>query len=411
MNMEESPAVQPESHNDFDIVGITGMSHWKDGIANIAEQFKASTVIVGGSWASLYPKEALSIESIDYVCLGEGERVWKDFLQKFPAVDGIEGLGYRDAATNEIKLNSQKTRIMNLNELPMPAWDLVHNLNKYQNVSVYTSRGCPYNCIFCSDNTMWGHEWRAKDPDIVVKEIEQLVNVHKVNHIVFNDENMTMNPKRFEQICQGVIDKKIKVNFSAVQGVRVDRLPKSLLQAMKNAGFKSVAFSPESGCQRVLNEVIHKNLDLSTVEPVIKTSCEIGLNTQANFVVGFPDEKMEEVEETIQFADRLRALGCNVYVGNAIPFPDTELYRKAKADGRLLYDGEKLTEITSYPHKPRKIHCFSSPHWKPEEIIEICKKEYKKDLKALTNRTPKSEILLKSLRHPVKAINRVKKMI
>jgi radical SAM superfamily enzyme YgiQ (UPF0313 family) len=409
LNMEDFPCEEK-----FDVCGITGMSTWKESIISILSLIKTfgttHTVIVGGSWASLYPEEVLSHKGVKYVCLDEGEKVWKEFLQKYPHVKGIEGLGYRENG-NEIVLNQQKTHITDLNSYPLPAWHLVKNLNKYSSVSLYTSRGCIFDCCFCSNRSQWGHQWRARSPESVVNEIEILTKKFKVKNIVFNDENMTLDPKRVEAICQGVIDKNIKVSLNCVQGVRVDKLPFELLDLMKKAGFRQISFSPESGCERVLKEVIHKNLDLKFVEPVVKHATEIGLHTMAKFVVGFPWETKAEVEETLRFAEKLRSLGCESYVGNVIPFPDTELYAKAKAEGYLRFSDAEIAKVASDTRQPRKIHCLTSPYWMPEWIIEVCAEQYKKDMQAVLKRTPKTRLIKHAVKHPIMMLKKLRKAI
>ena len=386
----------------FDIVGVTGQSSWKNQIIEVANSFPNSTVIVGGSWASLYPEEALSHKNIKHVCVGEGERVWSEFLHLYPNVEEIEGLGSKN------KINPQTSRVMNLETYPSPDWSLLKNVSRYKSVSIYGSRGCCYNCCFCSDKTIWGHEWRARSAESVVSEIEDLVKVFKVKNIVFNDENMTLNPERVADICIGVISRKIKVSLNCVQGVRVDKLPFELLDLMKQAGFKQISFSPESGCERVLKEVIHKNLDLKFVEPVVKHATEIGLHTMAKFVVGFPWETKAEVEETLRFAEKLRSLGCESYVGNVIPFPDTELYAKAKAEGYLRFDSKTRDRIASDMSQPRKVHLLNSPHWKTEWIIQVCADQWRKDMQAVMKRTPKSRLIKHTVRHPITMLKKLR---
>ncbi|MDI6903873.1 MAG: radical SAM protein [Candidatus Bathyarchaeia archaeon] len=299
--------IEPLPKDDYDLVGITGLSLWKKQIIETSKKLDEKPVIVGGPWASLYPYDALSNPSIDYVCVGEGEEeTFRDFLLCYPNVEKVESIGYK--AKEEVKLNQRRPFISNLDSLPFPAWYLL-KLRRYRRVSVVTSRGCPYNCIFCSDHTLLGRRWRARSVASVVSEIEMLVTEYGVKHITFGDENMTLIPERFEQICETLIKKGVKAEFDAIQGVRADKLSPKLLELMKKAGFTEIIIAPESGSQRVLDEVIHKNLDLSVVEHVVRKCKEIGLRCGAFFVIGFSWETMEEIQETVKFADKLRGLG------------------------------------------------------------------------------------------------------
>lgn len=393
----------PFNLDRYDLVGITGLSLWKRSIIETSNLFGMTPVIVGGPWASLNPLEALMVDSIDYVCVGEGEETFRDFLEVYPDVEGVRGIGYKKKG--KLLLNEPRPFIDDLDKT-IPAWHLL-DLQKYKKTSVVTSRGCPFNCIFCSNHTLLGHKWRPRSVESVLEEIDLLVNKFGVKHITFGDENMTLIPERFTQICKGIIDRGIKAEFDAIQGVRADRLPFNLLDLMKKANFTDIIIAPESGSQRVLNEVIHKNLDLSIVEPVVKHCRDIELRCGAFFVIGFPWETMEEIKQTTSFADKLRKLGCSCYVGNALPFPDTELYSKAKTEGFLRFDGEELDDILYYLGKPRKIHCLSSPYWNPEEIIKICEKEQKKNLIMVYRHYTLREVIKKFFKHPVGSLKKV----
>ena len=398
----------PRDKLDYDIVGITGLSLWKKSIIETSKIFGSLPVIVGGPWASLSPHEALAISSIDYVCIGEGEETFRDFLQAYPNVEDVNGIGYKDGEDKSV-LNDPRPFIDDLDK-SIPAWHLLE-LQKYKRTSVVTSRGCPYRCIFCSDHTLLGRKWRPRSVESVLEEIDLLVNKFGVKHITFGDENMTLIPERFEQICEEIIYKGIKVEFDAIQGVRADRLPFKLLDLMEKAGFSEIIVAPESGSQRVLDEVINKSLDLSVVEPVVKHCRDIGLKCGAFFVIGFPWETREEIQQTITFADRLRELRCSCYVGNALPFPDTELYAKAKIEGFLRVDGEELEDILYYLGKPRRTHCLSSPYWESDQIVEICEREHKKNLRMVYDHYSAREILKKFVNQPIRSLKKAMRVI
>jgi len=402
MNIERLP-----QQKNYDLVGITGLSLWKKSIIETSKKFDDTPVIVGGPWASLYPYEALSEPSIDYVCVGEGEITFQEFLKHYPNIKDVRGIGYKKAEKHYV--NPRRSFIDNIDDY-LPAWHLIKT-ERYRCVSVVTSRGCPFNCVFCSVHTLVGRTWRARSVESVITEIELLVNKYGVKHITFGDDNFTLKPERAEQICEAIIDRGIKAEFDAIQGVRADRLPFKLLELMKKAGFTEIIIAPESGSQRGLDEVIHKSLDLSVVEPVVKKCKDIGLQCGAFFVIGFPWETIDEIEQTVKFADKLRGLECSCYVGNALPFPDTELYAKAKAEGFLRFDGKELEDILYYLGEPRKTHCLSSPHWLPEEIVKICEHQEKKNLWCTYNRYTFSQAMSKLIRHPIRSVKKILKVI
>ena len=359
----------PSDKNVFDVVGVTGVSRQKEEIMTVARQFPHATVVVGGCWATYSAEEVLQEKSITYVCVGEGELWWKQFLLNYPKAPLSERLPLKD-----------------LDAVPFPAWNLVPNLPRYGRLSIWTSRGCPFMCNFCSVHNYFSRDWRCRSPASVVQEIKRDVALFKVKHFIIVDDNPTLDPVRFQEICEGISGLGIKLRFDADAGLRVDRLPDSLLYAMKHAGFRRIQINPESGVQRVLTEVIHKNLDISKLFHVAEYARSIGLDVDACFIIGFPKETMEEVKVTIETAHQLRKLGCNAYVGNAVPNPKTSLYEESKREGYLRFGDEELAKLNAFGDKERTIHCLSSPFWKPEDIIQLHLAECKTDRRSSVKR-------------------------
>jgi radical SAM superfamily enzyme YgiQ (UPF0313 family) len=386
--------VQPLSdvEEDVDLFGVTGLSLWQNNIINLVNRL-GKPCIIGGNWATQKPESVLAKTKAKWVCVGEGENIFKDFLQSYPSP----------------KLTRELAIVEDLDDLPMPSWNLL-KLDKYKRVSVETSRGCPYKCVFCAVHVYNGRGWRAKSVSRVLSEIEKVVSLTDCR-ITFGDANLTFDVERFERICDGIIERKIKAEFDVIQGVRADRLPFHLLKKMRKAGFVEVIIAPESGSQRVINEVIHKNLDLTKVLPVARNCLKIGLQLGAFFVIGFPDETLSEIQMTLDLASKLRDLKCGTYVGNALPLFGTPLYESAKRDGYLRFDGQELEDNINSLGIPREIHCLTSPHWKPEQIIEICKREHKLNLRNVYRFYSKSDIIRKSLLHPDRALKKLVKML
>ena len=151
---------------------------------------------------------------------------------------------------------------------------------------VITSRGCPYNCVFCSIHTIWGRQWRYRRPENVVEEIETIVSKYKIKEIDFEDDNLTLNRKRAEKIFDLLTERDLGIEWHTPNGVRADTLDEPLLRKMKRSGCSTIWIGVESGDQDVLDNIIRKNLKLDTVEHVVKLPHKVGIQVGCFLLLG-----------------------------------------------------------------------------------------------------------------------------
>ena len=311
--------------------------------------------VVGGPHVSAAPAQFLEeAKTADIVVIGEGEYAMLDILDSLARrenLSDVPGIAFRNGTA--IVQTSPRPWLKNLDELPYPAYHLV-NMEQYlepktieyrsfkdRSISMITSRGCPFNCCFCSVHLHMGKSFRSHSADYVVNHIEHVVNKYRAKTIFFEDDNLTLDMERFEAICDKIIERGIRVNWETPNGVRADCLNPKLLKKMKESGCQSLFFGIESGDQEVLDTVIGKSLDLKKVIEVAKTCKELGLKTGAFYIIGFPGEKRKNMLQTIEFALRLRAnydVGMHLFV--ATPSIGTRLYEQCRQGG---YIKENLT--------------------------------------------------------------------
>jgi anaerobic magnesium-protoporphyrin IX monomethyl ester cyclase len=396
-----------------DIIGIAGPFTCQIGnsvkISNLAKQVDPSILtVVGGPHVTSVPKEFLEEEKdVDIVVTGEGEYAMLDIAQYFEGkkqLGEILGIAYRKEG--KVMLNSPRPFIRNLDELPYPAYDLVdmeHYLSpkkigyrSFRNraISMITSRGCPFNCCFCSVHLHMGREFRAHSANYVLNHIQYVVEKFDVHNLFFEDDNLTLDLSRFEVICDGLIEKKIKIGWETPNGVRADCLNFNLLQKMKKSGCQSVFFGVESGDQQILDNVICKNLDLDRVVEVAKLCRDIGLKTGAFYIIGFPGEKKENMQRTVDFALKLkRDFDVGMHLFFATPSYGTRLYEECKTKGYI----QKNLAWNSFAEarQPKGMPLISTEDFASEEVKEIAAKaleEYKK-LSLLNNiKNPKKAL-------------------
>lgn len=289
-----------------DIIGISSTTITYNSCVNILKHIKSflpSTIkVVGGPHASIIPHEFLNYS--DFVVYGEGE---------YTVLEVIETLeNNRDPSTIKgLVLKRDKTiietfprpLINDLDSLPLPARDLLpmeaYSDNKG---AILTSRGCPFNCIFCNSHLIFGKKFRARSPKNVVDEIEYLIKTYNVQVIRILDDMFTSNRKRVLEICDEILNRGLNIGWELTNGTRVDKVDKELLKKMHEAGSYRIYYGIESGSERVL-KLLRKDINLDQARRVVKWTKEIGIEVGGFFMIGGPGETMETIRETENFID------------------------------------------------------------------------------------------------------------
>lgn len=354
-----------------DIVGITIIFSLNALVAyhlamNIKKTVKVP-IVFGGPHPSVKSDECLKYA--DYVIAQEGE------VSMLNLVETLEAGGKHE------RLTISKP-IPNLDSLPFPARDLIP-MNEYFTsarmsmihgikgvtrwVTIITSRGCPRGCSFCVIHRTMGRGWRPRSSSNVLSEIDSLVKGYGIIDVVIEDDNATLNPDRMREICVELAKRDYRLNFYVPNGIRADTLDGDLLSKMAGVGFKEIWIAPESGSQRVVDDVIGKKQSLRKVEEVVKQGTSLGLKVSCFFVVGNPGETLKEIYETINYAKNLRKLGMHRYHwGYATPYWGTRLYDDCvKKD--YLVDGFDNNSIT--PSTPSIV----TPEWSLRDLFEVKK--------------------------------------
>jgi anaerobic magnesium-protoporphyrin IX monomethyl ester cyclase len=372
-----------------DIVGIaspfTCQAENAIRVGDIAKEVDSNILtVVGGPHVTAVPVEFLEeAKNIDIAVIGEGEYTMLDIVKFFEGakkISDVQGIAYRKDGA--VKQNELRPFIEDLDELPYPAYHLV-DMEQYLNprkieyrsfkdraVSMITSRGCPFNCNFCSVHLHMGKKFRAHSVNYVINHVEYVINKFGVKTIFFEDDNLTFDLKRFEAICDKIIEKGIRFNWETPNGIRADYLTLSLLKKMKKSGCQSVFFGIESGDQHVLDNIINKSLNLKEVVKVAKMCKDIGISTAAFYIIGFPGEKKENMLRTVELALRLKKdfdVGMLLHV--ATPSLGTRLYEECKKKGYI--QGELTPRAFAEVRQTRGMPLISTEDFMASEVKEI----------------------------------------
>jgi anaerobic magnesium-protoporphyrin IX monomethyl ester cyclase len=342
-----------------DAVGMGGMTFEADEIKMVAglvkKEFPACKVVCGGPHASSAPEDLAADPNIDFVVIGEGENTAKELfaaLEKGLDTSAIAGLAFKDPGG--VTRTRPRELVENLDSLPLPAWDLL-DLERYfslwtkhsmgplpaseRAMTIITSRGCPYGCIYC--HKIFGRRTRFRSPESVLAEMEILVKRLRVEEIEIADDIFNLDLPRAKAICDGMVSRGLKVFLSFPNGLRSDRMDEELVLKMRAAGTYEVAYAIETATPR-LQKLIGKNLDLEKARHMVRFTDAQGINVRGFFMLGFPGETAAEMRATVDFALNEPFLHADIlYV---TPRPNTPLFELAK---KIKPDFEKA-KIKTY---------------------------------------------------------------
>ncbi len=310
-----------------DWVGITAMTTKMGSAFRLAEISKECNsnlvVIMGGPHPTLRPEEVLrNSKAVDLVVRGEGERIISELVKPKSFLKNIKGISYRDHG--QIVHNPSPEPIQELDSLSIPARDLLISEKFYAPEEMgllMTSRGCPFQCTFCSSKGIWGRGIRYRSVDSVIKEIEEVIQIYGTKQFSLKDDIFTLNKERVIEFCQKLKQRKININWDC--NVRVGLIDKDLLRLMKKTGCNGVKIGIESGNQRIL-DLMKKGITVEQIEKTAKILSKSGIHWTGYFMMGLPTETKEEIKDTLCLMKRIKPDYASISVYEA--FPGTELF-------------------------------------------------------------------------------------
>lgn len=310
----------------------------------LKKELPEAWLVLGGPHLTSTPLATMENSLFDIGVIGEGEFTMLELVNQVKSgkldLEKIKGIIYKDQ--EQIKITAPRPYLEDIELLPFPARHLFPPLDQYSPIlasyiktplaHLITSRGCPYQCIFC-DRKIFGNVFRARSAKSVVDEIEELINRHGAKEIKFFDDTFTFDKARVYAIIDEIHKRNLKFPWSCL--TRVNHVDKPLLEAMKKSGCWQVLYGLESGDQRILN-IMKKGITLEQSRNAVVWAKAAGLNIRGSFVIGVPGETMESINRTINFAKSLPLDSANFYALTL--YPGNELYELAKKEGTIFHE-------------------------------------------------------------------------
>lgn len=336
-SIERIVALQP------DYVGATVMTATMNLTSRFFETLKTRLpkvpIIVGGPHISALPEQSLvDAPAFDVCIIGEGDYT---ILELLDALDnghdlaGIDGIAYRNASGTILR-TKLRSPIMNLHNLPLPAFHLINPalyrsygwqgwINGYRQPFgvIFTGRGCVGKCNFCAAHSVFGRGVRYFSLEQIKAQINFLVEEWQVRILHFLDDTFTANRKMVEDICDYIIDKGYHQRLEIMVSSRVDTVHPPTLKKMREAGVRWICFGVESGNNEMLKRM-HKNITVDQVHRAFQMARDAGLFIVGNFMIGHIGETEASARDTLRLSCELDYEYSSFAI--AIPLPGTELY-------------------------------------------------------------------------------------
>lgn len=333
--------------------------------------FPKAVLVAGGEHITAAPEFSLTqAPGLDYAVRGEGEETLIELLDTLASdadLESVAGIVLRkDGKT--VRTTARK-RVASVEDVPWPAWEffptgkyfenrMSHGVYRGRTLPVMASRGCPYDCTFCSSPQMWGRKYQIRPPEDFVDELEHLHKTYGVVNFDLYDLTAIIYRDWTISMCKEILARGLDISFQLPSGTRAEAIDLEVAEHLFKAGCKNITYAPESGSVRMLRKV-KKKVNTDKMLESIRASAHAGLNIHLNMIIGFPDETHSDIWRTLGFLLRCSWNGANdVAIAVFTPYPGSELFDRLSAEGKIdLYDDESLLGIIdSYDLWPSTVY-------------------------------------------------------
>lgn len=323
-------------------------THDKEILVRIRERFPEALIVAGGEHITACADFVLQdCPAIDLCVCGEGEETLLEIVEaSFAGEDArnVDGVVYLDGGT--VRHNAPRARIRDIDNIPEPDWEDLplevymeggygHGVNLGRSMPLLATRGCPFQCTFCSSPFMWTTRWQARSPQKVFDEMTAYITRYDVQNFDFYDLTAIVKKPWIVEFCDLIIESGLEFTWQLPSGTRSEAIDAEVVDKLWRSGCRNMNYAPESGSKAVL-ERIKKKISLPKLLDSMEAAISRGLNVKINMIFAFPEDTPREMLSNFAFGIRCAWLG--VHDSSFIPYvpyPGSELYFQLVEENKI----------------------------------------------------------------------------
>jgi anaerobic magnesium-protoporphyrin IX monomethyl ester cyclase len=320
--------------------------------AFIRLKFPHAFMVLGGEHGTAVPEHSLQTSPFNVVVLGEGEETFINLLKaraEGRPLRDVKGIAFREG--DEIVNTGLSARTRAVDSIPLPDWDSlpieeyiarhqINGINLGRSMPMLATRGCPYQCTFCSSPNMWTTRWFPRNPKLVADEIELYAKKYNVTNFDFQDLTAIIKRQWIVDFTHELMNRGLKITWQMPSGTRSEVFDEEVADLLYRSGCRSLAFAPESGSPEILKS-IKKHVNLEKMQTSMRIAVKRGLSLSCFFVIGFPDDTPETIKQTLKLVRKIALIGVqDVSVTKFVPYPGSELFKRLLSERKVELNDE-----------------------------------------------------------------------
>ncbi len=351
---------------DTELIGVGCMfsCQWpstRELIHRVRERFPGIPIVAGGEHPTALPELTLEQAPVDYIVLGEGEQTIAELAgclsRGEPPGPEFPGIAYR--VGGGIQVNRARPRIRDIDTIAPPSWHLFdvktyldydspHGAARGRYMPMLATRGCPYQCTFCTSPQMWTTAWVARDPDRVIDEIERYQREHGAKDFHFEDLTAVVRKDWVLQFARRLQERGLSISWQLPSGTRSEAIDRECADAMYRSGCRLFSYAVESGSKETLT-LIKKKIHLDKVFESARHAIDAGIRVQFLFIYGFPHERAGHLWKT--YRTILKSAWCGIHevaISAFFPLPNTEAFHLLSRERPIPLTDEYFRSLSEF---------------------------------------------------------------